>query len=114
MKGVKLGEIHTYEKWKLILQRTDISFPEPKTEKIDIQGADGELDFSRTLTGDMKYKNRSISFTFITTARYELLKSLSSEIANYLHGQKFKIILDEDLNFYYYGTAKINQFKVWE
>ena len=112
MKGVKFDDIHTFEKWELILSHTDISFPEPKKEKVDIPGADGELDFSKSLTGDVKYKNRIITFTFVTTKKYDLWKSLISDIANYLHGQDFeRIILDEDQNFYYKGTAEINESK---
>lgn len=112
MKGVKFGNKHTYQEWELILTHTEIGFPDCKTEKIDIPGADGELDFSRSLTEDMKYKNRIITFTFVTAKRYEQWKALTSEIANYLHGQEFeKIILDEDQGFYYKGTAKLNQFK---
>ena len=111
-RGVKFDDIHTYEKWGLILSHTEISFPEPKKEIVDIPGADGELNFSKSLTGDMKYKNRTITFTFITTERYDLWKSLISDIANYLHGQDFeRIILDEDQNFYYKGSAEVNQFK---
>ena len=49
MRGVKFDNIHTFEKWKLILTSTDIDFPEPKTEKVDVPGADGELNFSKSL-----------------------------------------------------------------
>ena len=111
-RGVSFDDIHTFERWELILSHTDISFPEPKKEKVDIPGADGELDFSKSLTGDIKYKNRIITFTFVTTKKYDLWKSLLSDIANYLHGQNFeKIILDEDQNFYYKGQAEVNEFK---
>lgn len=111
MKGVKFGDIHTYQQWKLILTHTDISFPDIKKETIDIPGADGVLDFTKSLTGDVKYKNRNLVFEFVTGEKYNNWKNLMSEIANYLHGQEFKIILDEDANFYYKGTAVINQFK---
>lgn len=111
MRGVTFGDIHTFAKWGIILTHTDIEFPTPKIEKIDIPGADGELDFSTSLTGDMKYSNRKIAFTFTTTERYQAWKSLMSEIANYLHGKKFRIILDEDLGFYYFGIAEVNEFK---
>lgn len=97
MQGVRFGNIHTFDRWGLILTHTDIGFPDIKKETTDIPGADGVLDFSRSLTGDVKYKNRTITFTFVTTARYKLWKSLTSDIANCLHGQEFKIILDEDL-----------------
>lgn len=112
MKGISFDGIHTFEKCELILSHTEISFPEPKKEKVDIPGADGELNFSKSLTGDIKYKNRLITFTFVTTEKYDLWKSLISNIANYIHGQDFeRIILDEDQNFYYKGKAEVNQFK---
>ena len=111
MRGVKFGEKHTYDTWKLILTHTSISFPAVKKETIDIPGADGSLDFTKSLTGDVKYKNRKITFEFVTRKKYVLWKTLMSEITNYLHGQEFKIILDEDPNFYYVGEAEINQFK---
>ena len=53
MRGVKIGEKHTYVDWNLILTSTNIGFPDPKTETIDIPGADGELNFSENLTGDI-------------------------------------------------------------
>lgn len=111
MKGVKFGEIHTYQDWKLILTSTQIGFPNMKRETINIPGADGELDFSEVLTGEVKYENRKISFTFVTTDRYKNWKNKISEISNYLHGQKFKIILDEDPSYYYFGRVEINSFK---
>ena len=112
MRGVKFDDIHTFKKWGLILTTTDIGFPEPKTETVNIPGADGELNLSKSLTGDMKYKNRVITLTFVTTEKYRLWKSLISDIANCLHGQEFeKIILDEDPNFFYKGYAEVNQFK---
>lgn len=111
MRGVKFGEKHTYQEWGLILTHINIDFPDIKTETIDIPGADGELDFSEVLTGDIKYKNRTISFEFVTFERYKNWKNLISEISNYLHGKKFKIILDEDPSFYYYGRVTVNQFK---
>lgn len=111
MKGVKFGDKHTYQEWNLILTKTTIDFPSTKKEELDILGADGKLDFSESLTGDIKYENRKITFEFTTTEKYESWKSLNSKIANYLHGQKLKIILDEDPNFYYFGRVEINQFK---
>lgn len=111
MNGVRFGNIHTYDEWKLILTSVDISFPDIKTEKTNIPGADGELDFTESLTNDVKYKNRKITFNFVMVQERSLWTSLMSTIANYLHGKDFKIILDNDLNFFYKGRAKVNQFK---
>lgn len=111
MIGVQIGEKHTYKDWNLILTSTDIDFPDPKTETVDVPGTDGELDFSEVLTGDISYKNRKISFEFEMVDRFANWKNKISEISNYLHGRKFKIILDEDPSFYYYGRITINNFK---
>lgn len=111
-KGVKFNDIHTYEKWGLILTHSDVSFPSVKRESVDIPGTDGKLDFSKCLAGDIKYENRTLKFEFITTERFEKWKSLISDITNYLHGQDFeRIVLDEDSNFFYKGSAEVNQFK---
>lgn len=82
-----------------------------KKKQLIFHGSDGELNFSKSLTGDVKYQNRKITFEFVTTVKYKSWKNLMSAIANYLHGQDFKIILDEDPNFYYFGEATVNQFK---
>lgn len=111
MIGVKIGEKHTYIDWNLILTSTNINFPDPKTETTDVPGADGELDFSEVLTGDISYKNRTISFEFEMVDRFANWKNKISEISNYIHGRKFKIILDKDPNFYYYGRITVNDFK---
>lgn len=111
MNGVKFGNKHTYDDWKLILISTDISFPDVKTETLEIPGADGVLDFTESLTGDVKYKNRKISSELVMAQERSKWSSLISEITNYLHGQKFKIILDSDMNFYYLGRAEVNKFK---
>lgn len=109
--GVKFGNKHTYNEWNLILTSTDISFPDVKKETLDIPGADGELDFTESLTNDVKYKNRKITFNFVIVHERSKWTTLISEIANYLHGQEFKIILDNDMNFYYIGRAEVNKFK---
>ena len=111
MIGVQIGEKHTYKDWNLILTSTDIDFPDPKTETVDVPGTDGELDFSEVLTGDISYKNRKISFEFEMVDRFANWKNKISEISNYLHGRKFEIILDDDPSFYYYGRITINNFK---
>ncbi len=111
MIGVQIGEKHTYKDWNLILTSTDIDFPDPKTETVDVPGTDGELDFSEVLTGDISYKNRKISFEFEMVDRFANWKNKISEISNYLHGRKFNIILDDDPSFYYYGRITINNFK---
>ena len=110
MRGVQFGEKHSYVNWNLMLTSKKIGLPEPKKETIDIPGSDGELDFTESLTGDVKYSNRTLEFTFFADVSYKMWYVLLSEITNYLHGQRLKIILDDDRNFYYIGRAEVDQF----
>lgn len=108
MYGVKFGEKHSYEDWGLILTSKTINFPDPKIETVDIPGANGELDFTEALTGDVPYKNRKLTFNFSVKTSMRSWQNLMSSIANYLHGKKLKIVLDQDNQFYYYGRAELS------
>ncbi len=111
MKGVKFGDFHSYYEWGLVLQKKEIGAPAPKVNQIEIEGGDGVLDLT-DFFGGVKYKNRSLSFTFakpgITQSEFLALYSLVQET---IHGQKMKVILDDDPNHYYYGRVSINQWK---
>ena len=96
--------------WNIVLTKADIPLPTPKTSTVDIKGADGLLDLSEVLTGDILYNNRTIKLTFEMmddTDYYNLI----SEISNYLHGQRITFNLSNDEDYYYAGRATINQ---WE
>ena len=111
MKGVKFGDFHSYDEWGLILQKKEIGAPEPKTNQIEIEGGDGVLDLT-DFFGEVKYKNRSLSFTF---AKPEITQSaflaLYSVVQGAIHGKKMKVILDDDPNCFYYGRVTINKWK---
>ena len=96
--------------WNIVLTKADIPLPAPKTSTVDIKGADGVLDLTEALTGDILYNNRTIKLTFEMmddTDYYNLI----SEISNYLHGQRITFNLSNDEDYYYVGRATINQ---WE
>ena len=104
------NEKSAYDDWNVVLTKVEIPLPVPKTSTVDIKGADGLLDLSEVLTGDVKYKNRTIKLTFEMmddTDYYTLI----SDISNYLHGKIVTFILNNDDDYYYTGRATINQ---WE
>lgn len=74
-------------------------------------GADGELDFTESLTGDVKYKNRMITINLTMIEDISLWSEKISELQNYLHGKRLKIIFDDDLNYYYVGRITVNEFE---
>lgn len=104
------NEISAYHDWNMVLTSADIPFPEPKTSTVNIKGADGVLDLSEVLSGDVKYSNRTIKLTFeiLNDSNYvDLIK----EIGNYIHGKKLTFQLTNDELYYYTGRATINN---WE
>ncbi len=108
--GVQIGDKHTLKDWGLGWTSINLGFPEAKTYEQDIPGADGTLDFTEAMTaGDVKYKNRPISLEFEAPDKdFHEWSRMISEVANYLVGQKKKIILDNDPQFYYIGRIKMD------
>lgn len=109
--GASYLPVHTWLDWGLILkEKPDVSFPAVKTKYIDLSGSNGQLDLTDLLTYDTKYSNRTGSFVFTSIRPREQWNFLKTEIANYLHGQRVKMILDEDLSYYWIGRFTINEW----
>lgn len=103
-------EKSAYDEWNIVLTKADIPLPEPKVSLVEIKGADGVLDLSEVLTGDILYNNRTITLTFEMmddTDYYDLV----SNISNYLHGRIVTISLTNDEDYYYVGRASISQWQ---
>lgn len=104
------GDKSAYADWNIILTKAEIPLPAPKISTVDIKGADGVLDLSEVLTGEVRYDNRTMKLTF------EMLNdndyySLITEISNYLHGRMVTVTLSNDEDYYYKGRASIDS---WE
>lgn len=107
MSGVLIGEKHTYNDWGLIWTNAVITAPEPHTAIIDVPFRNGTFDVTSYLSQDVKYKNRTLNLEFVLDDRnMKNWHILYSEIANYLHGKKKKIVLDTDKGFYYFGRCE--------
>lgn len=114
MKGVKFGEHHTYDTWGLLMTPNwEIGLPEIKEKKIDIEGADGEKDYTEFF-GGVKYGNRTLKWEFVYP---KLISGNSfmqkvSEIADAVHGRKLSIRWDNDPDYVYTGRVKVSSFAV--
>lgn len=110
MKGVSFGDFHSYRDFSLILSQKTIGAPSPKTETIDIPGGDGVLDLTEFF-GDVKYNNRNLSFEFSSIVPQPDFMNQFSHIQYALHGQKMRIILDDDPEWYYIGRISVSEWK---
>lgn len=108
--NVTIGEKRTFDDWGLKLQSLVIGLPEVKTNPVDIPGADGAIDLTEAL-GKVRYQNRPIEMIFDSIGTLEQWHAITSQIANYMHGQRKKVIFDSDPGYYYLGRLKLNSEK---
>ena len=109
--GVRLGEYHSYDDLNIILTKTEISAPEVKTSYVEIQGADGSLDFTEAF-GRIHYNNRKINLSFAYIGFMNDFSQKFSEIQNLLHGKKIKIVFDNDPEYYYNGRCSVDKWSI--
>ena len=109
MQGITFGQYHSWRDFGLLLQSKEIGSPAIKVNKIDIPGADGDLDMTDYF-GGAKYDNVKHKFEFATLARRTDYLTLFSSIKNAIHGKKGRIILDGDPSFFYLGRCSVSAF----
>ena len=108
MYGITFDEEkHTFDDFGLCCTKVEIGLPTVKKKQINLKGADGVLDltdiFGRTL-----YGNRKLSFHFDhEEANYTEWMIRASQVVNYLHGKRRKVVLDNDPNYYYDGRISL-------
>lgn len=107
---VLFGDVKSHEDWGLKLETIQLSFPEAKTDQIDVPGANGIIDLTE-VNGQVCYKNRTMTLTFSLDDDYAEWHLLSSRIAKELHGKMIKCILPDDPNYYYEGRFSIDSKK---
>lgn len=113
---------NTWTDWGLIpATRPLVNMPEVKTNYLEIPGMNGSYDLTDKLHNYPTYGQRSGSWEFnIAHDRVSELFGVPEDhawhvvyenIANYLHGQGLRCILEDDPWYYYDGRFSINAFK---
>ena len=105
---------NTWESWRLVpTERPSIAPPEVKTEYVEIPGANGALDYTEVLAGDVRYGNRTGSWEFIVADANSLITwhNTYDQLLKLLHGRRFYLSLREKPNYIYVGRLTLNQWK---
>lgn len=107
------GCVNTWDDWHLIpTSRPVFAYPERKEKIIDIPGSNGILDLSKSLTNYTMYKNREGTLEFIVANhQWPSWINANSEIANFLSDEEFRIVLLDDLSYFYEGTLEASDWK---
>lgn len=109
MKGITFGNLHSYRDLKLVLGQKEIAAPIVKTNKIEIDGADGSIDYT-DFFGEVKFGEATHVFPFTALVPRSDFLNHYSIVKNALHGKKLRIILDDDPAFYYVGRCYVSKF----
>lgn len=107
--GVTFGDLHSWGDFRLILKPKEIGSPAVKVRKIEVEGADSDIDYT-DFFGEPKFENVTHTFDFSTIVPQREYTTLFSKIKNALHGKKVWIILDDDPSFYYWGRCSVSSF----
>lgn len=109
MKGITFGNYHSFRDFNLIFTKKDMGAPPVKEKKLDIDGADSDIDYTDYF-GEPKYGNATHKFDFTTLLPQTDFLSQFSLVKNALHGKKLRIILDDDPSYYYVGRIFCQNF----
>ena len=107
--AVVFGDRHSWHDWHLIpASKPTVPPPELVENFIDIPGANGQLDLTEILNGFPTYKSREAEFDFILDPAGWSLEEAYTSISNYLHGQRRRVVLADDPDWYYEGRIVVS------
>lgn len=100
----------TAETFGLKLYALSAPPPEPKTSYIDVPGRDGSIDVS-ALDGFIHYTDRAITLSFSYFGSYAQWFAAVSQLNSLLLGQKLKLTISDDPDYYYWGRFSVSAEK---
>ena len=118
--SITIGDKNTWDDWHLVpSSRPLVNPPEVKTHYVDLPGGNGSIDLTEVLSDRVVYTSRNGSWEFyvinsgqvVYGSQYDMWYERYTEIMEYLHGQKYRVILDDDPGYYYYGRLSVSN---WE
>ena len=108
--GILFDDIHSFHDLNLVLSGCDIPPATPKTNYVDIPGADGSVDLTEA-HGEVRFNDRDCKITFTMKPDDVMTwEEKKTEISNLLNGKKAKITLDKDADFFYTGRCTVNSY----
>lgn len=106
-RSVIIDDVNLRDIFDMLLTDKSISRPEIKKDVIDVPCSDGVIDLSKALTGDVQYKNRTITLSLIKVDNNCEFLKFQGEFDNLFDGKTIKLVFEEDEDFYWQGVATI-------
>lgn len=109
--SIYFDDYNTWDMWHLVPSgRPTPTIPEVRTNYVTIPGRSGSLDLSTALTGSPIYEDRELEADFILVDQLMNWMDVYHDIVNKLHGQRMKIRLVDDPDWYYIGRVMVSDF----
>lgn len=109
MKGVRFGNIHSWDNLDLILEPFVVPPAIPKTNLLDIPAGDGSLDLTEAFRV-VRYHDRELVFNFtVNPLSDKTFDEKITQVSNALNGKACNIILDRDPDYYWEGRCIVNE-----
>lgn len=108
MNTVYFNDINSYSDLNLFLLNKTIGAPKPKIDTLEIPGSSVPIDFTEFF-GDVQYETRKLKFDVGT---FGSLEEVFSNVQNKLNGQKMKIRLSDDAEYYYIGRITVSDWSL--
>ena len=103
---------NTWDDWHLIpAERPSIASPGVSTSFVEIPGRDGAIDMSTFLMNRPIYGSRSGSWDFYVDNGHEYWETIRLKMMTFLHGKRFKIVLEDDPNWYWEGRFAVDSWR---
>lgn len=107
------GKKNTWDEWQLIpSSRPNFNPPSVKTQFEELDGMNGQLDFTESVTGYPLYSNRTGEMEFYLSQDKDEKRwiTIESQIMEFLHGQRLSAYLRDEPEYYYTGRWWVKQF----
>ena len=110
------GYKNTWDDWHLVPSSRPLISPPPVKESfVELVGGDGYLDLTEKLSGKPVYGNRTGTWEFIvindgqisSSVPYRKWTVLYSDIMRWLHGKRYRIVLNDEPGWYYTGRLVV-------
>lgn len=104
---------NTWDDWHLIpSSRPTISTPQAQVSFVNIPGRHGSINLTNYLRGTRpSYGSRTGSLEFYVDNDHEPWMDIRKKIGNVLHGQRIKMVLEDEPEYYYEGRFVFNAWR---
>lgn len=102
---------NTYDEWGLVpTSRPVVAMPEVKETYVELLGSHGVLDYTTLLLGEPPMGQRKGSWEFMCKPGTAWV-DVQDGLANFLHGERKTVVLEDDPDHIYVGRLKLNAWK---